>query len=69
MAAGSGLLLLAVAVTTLHFVVIFGFGPVAWRLTNRLGGTVHLHVTYQDAAFCGSSSAPAKGMAGRSHRS
>jgi putative Mg2+ transporter-C (MgtC) family protein len=48
MAAGSGLLLLAVAVMTLHFVVIFGFGPVAWRLTNRLGGTVHLHVTYQD---------------------
>jgi putative Mg2+ transporter-C (MgtC) family protein len=48
MAAGAGLLLLAVAVTTLHFVVIFGFGPVAWRLTNRLGGTVRLHITYQD---------------------
>ena len=48
MAAGSGLLLLAVAGTVLHFVVIFGFSPVARRLTNRLSGTIHLHVTYQD---------------------
>jgi len=48
MAAGSGLLLLAVAVTVLHFVVILGFGPLAWRLTKRLSGTIHLHVAYQD---------------------
>jgi putative Mg2+ transporter-C (MgtC) family protein len=48
MAAGSGMLLLAVTVTVLHFVIIVGFGPVALRLTSRLGGTVHLQVTYQD---------------------
>jgi putative Mg2+ transporter-C (MgtC) family protein len=48
MAAGSGLLLLAVAVTVLHFVIILGFGPLAWRLTKRLSGTIHLHVAYQD---------------------
>jgi putative Mg2+ transporter-C (MgtC) family protein len=48
MAAGSGLLLLAVMVTVLHFVIIIGFAPAARRLTNRLSGTVHLHVTYQD---------------------
>jgi putative Mg2+ transporter-C (MgtC) family protein len=48
MAAGSGLLLLAVAVTVLHFVVILGFAPVAWRLTKRLSGTIRLQVTYQD---------------------
>ncbi len=49
MAAGAGLLLLAVAVTGLHFVIIFAFGPLARRLSNRLRGTIHLHVTYQDA--------------------
>jgi putative Mg2+ transporter-C (MgtC) family protein len=48
MAAGAGLLLLAVTVTVLHFVIIFGFAPLAWRLTKRLGGSIHLHVTYQD---------------------
>ncbi len=48
MAAGAGLLLLAVAVTALHFVIILGFSPLARRLTNRLSGTIHLHVTYQD---------------------
>ena len=35
MAAGSGLLLLAVAVTVLHFVIILGFAPLVWRLTKR----------------------------------
>jgi putative Mg2+ transporter-C (MgtC) family protein len=48
MAAGAGLLLLAVTVTVLHFVIIVGFGPLARRLTNRLGGSIHLHITYQD---------------------
>lgn len=48
MAAGAGLLLLAVAVTALHFVIIFAFGPVARRLTNRLRGTIRVYVTYQD---------------------
>jgi putative Mg2+ transporter-C (MgtC) family protein len=48
MAAGAGMLPLAVTVTVLHFVIIVGFGPVARRLTSQLGGTVHLQVTYQD---------------------
>jgi putative Mg2+ transporter-C (MgtC) family protein len=48
MAAGAGLFLLAVTVTVLHFVIILGFGPLAWRLTRRLSGTVHMHVAYQD---------------------
>lgn len=48
MAAGAGLLLLAVTVTALHFVIIFGFSPLARRLTNRLSGSIHLHVTYRD---------------------
>ena len=48
MAAGSGMLLLAVTVTVLHFVIIVGFSPVARRLTSRLGPTVQLQVTYQD---------------------
>jgi len=48
MAAGSGLLLLAVAVTVLHFVIILGFAPLVWRLTKRLSGTIRLIVTYQD---------------------
>jgi putative Mg2+ transporter-C (MgtC) family protein len=48
MAAGSGLLLLAVTVTAMHFLIIFGFAPLARRLTSRLSGTVRLHLTYQD---------------------
>jgi putative Mg2+ transporter-C (MgtC) family protein len=48
MAAGAGLLLPACTVTVLHFVIIFGFAPLAWRLAKRLSGTIHLHVTYQD---------------------
>ena len=48
MAAGAGLLLLAVTVTALHFVIILGFKPLARRLTSRLSGTVRLHITYQD---------------------
>ncbi len=48
MAAGSGLLLLAVTVTALHFVIVLGFAPVARRLNARLGGSVQIHVTYQD---------------------
>jgi putative Mg2+ transporter-C (MgtC) family protein len=51
MAAGAGLLLLAVTVTGLHFVIILGFKPLAQRLTSRLSGTVRLHITYQDG--CG----------------
>jgi putative Mg2+ transporter-C (MgtC) family protein len=48
MAAGAGLLLLAVTVTALHFVIIVGFAPLARRLTNRLAGSIHVHITYQD---------------------
>jgi len=48
MAAGAGLLLLAVAVTVLHFVIVVGFAPLARRLTKRLSGAIHLHITYQD---------------------
>jgi putative Mg2+ transporter-C (MgtC) family protein len=48
MAAGAGLLLLAVMVTGMHFLIILGFAPLARRLTSRLSGTVRLHITYQD---------------------
>jgi putative Mg2+ transporter-C (MgtC) family protein len=48
MAAGAGLLLLAVTVTAMHFLIIVGFAPLARRLTSRLSGTVRLHITYQD---------------------
>jgi putative Mg2+ transporter-C (MgtC) family protein len=48
MAAGAGLLLLASTVTALHFVIIFGFAPLARRLAKRLRGTIRLLVTYQD---------------------
>jgi putative Mg2+ transporter-C (MgtC) family protein len=48
MAAGAGLLLLACTVTAMHFLIILGFIPVARRLTNRLGGAVTLHITYED---------------------
>lgn len=48
MAAGAGLLLLAVVVTGLHFVIVLGFAPVARRLNARLGGTISLHLTYTD---------------------
>ncbi|CAN5501182.1 MgtC/SapB family protein [soil metagenome] len=48
MAAGAGLMLLAVTVTALHFVIVLGFAPVARRLNARLRGTVQLHLTYID---------------------
>lgn len=48
MAAGAGLLLLAVTVTGLHFVIVLGFTPVARRLNARLRGTIQLHLTYED---------------------
>jgi putative Mg2+ transporter-C (MgtC) family protein len=48
MAAGSGLLLLAVLVTAMHFLIIVGFMPLARRLAARLSGSVRLHVTYED---------------------
>jgi putative Mg2+ transporter-C (MgtC) family protein len=48
MAAGSGLLLLAVLVTAMHFLIIVGFMPLARRLAARLSGSVRLHITYED---------------------
>src|SRR6267378_3225609 len=46
MAAGAGLLLLAVTVTAMHFLIIVGFMPLAQRLSARLSGSVTMHVTY-----------------------
>jgi putative Mg2+ transporter-C (MgtC) family protein len=48
MAAGSGLLLLAVTVTAMHFLVIVGFMPLAMRLSARLSGSITMHVTYEE---------------------
>jgi putative Mg2+ transporter-C (MgtC) family protein len=48
MAAGSGLLLLAVTVTAMHFLIIVGFMPLAERLSARLSGSVIMHVTYEE---------------------
>src|ERR1700733_12211041 len=48
MAAGAGLLTLAITVTALHFVIVVGLKPLARRLTSRLSGTVRLHLTYED---------------------
>jgi len=49
MAAGAGLLLLALTVTAMHFVIVLGFQPIASRLNARLGGSVTLAVVYRDA--------------------
>jgi putative Mg2+ transporter-C (MgtC) family protein len=38
MAAGAGLLLLAVTVTAMHFLVVVGFMPLARRLSSKLSG-------------------------------
>ena len=48
MAAGAGLLLLAVTVTAMHFLIIVGFMPLAQRLSARLSGSVTMHVTYTE---------------------
>lgn len=47
MAAGAGLLLLAVVMTAMHFLIIVGFMPLARALASRLGGAVRLQITYQ----------------------
>ncbi|WP_059018764.1 MgtC/SapB family protein [Mycobacterium sp. M26] len=46
MAAGAGLVKLAIVVTILHFVIVLGFTPLTQRLTARLSGSVRLHITY-----------------------
>jgi putative Mg2+ transporter-C (MgtC) family protein len=48
MAAGAGLLLLAITVTGMHFIIVLGFAPVAKRLNARLGGSLRMHLTYVD---------------------
>jgi putative Mg2+ transporter-C (MgtC) family protein len=48
MAAGAGLPLLAGVVTAGHFVVVYGFTPVAHRLSRRLPGVRQLRLTYRD---------------------
>jgi putative Mg2+ transporter-C (MgtC) family protein len=48
MAAGAGLLLLAVTVTAMHFLIIVGFMPLARRLSSRLSGSATMHVTYEE---------------------
>ena len=48
MAAGAGLPLLAVLVTFGHFVIVYGFTPVARRLSRRLPGVHQLRLTYRD---------------------
>jgi putative Mg2+ transporter-C (MgtC) family protein len=48
MAAGAGLLLLAITVTAMHFLIIVGFMPLAKRLSARLSGSVTMHVTYDE---------------------
>jgi putative Mg2+ transporter-C (MgtC) family protein len=47
-APGSGLLLLAVTVTAMHFLIIVGFMPLATRLSARLSGSMTMHVTYEE---------------------
>jgi putative Mg2+ transporter-C (MgtC) family protein len=48
MAAGAGLPLLAGVVTLGHFVIVYGFTPVAHRLSRRLPGVRQLRLTYRD---------------------
>jgi putative Mg2+ transporter-C (MgtC) family protein len=48
MAAGAGLWLLAIAVTAGHFVVVFGFTPLAARLPRSRYAPSRIRVTYLD---------------------
>jgi putative Mg2+ transporter-C (MgtC) family protein len=48
MAAGAGLGLLAVVVTAGHFVIAYGFTPIAHRLSGRRAGVHQLRMTYRD---------------------
>ena len=48
MAAGAGLPLLAAVVTAGHFVIVYGFTPLAHRLSRRLTGVRQLRLTYRD---------------------
>ncbi|MGH3561966.1 MAG: MgtC/SapB family protein [Mycobacterium sp.] len=48
MAAGAGLLLLAITVVVLHFVSVLAFKAMERQLTARLPGYIRLHVIYED---------------------
>ena len=48
MAAGAGLWRLAVVVTAGNYVIVFGFTPLAHRLSRRLPGVRTLRLTYRD---------------------
>jgi putative Mg2+ transporter-C (MgtC) family protein len=48
MAAGAGLWLLAIVVTAGNFVIVFGFTPLARRISRRLPGAHSLRLTYRD---------------------
>jgi putative Mg2+ transporter-C (MgtC) family protein len=48
MAAGAGLVLLAVVVTAMHFAIVLGFAPMLARFPGRLHRSLRMHVTYQD---------------------
>jgi putative Mg2+ transporter-C (MgtC) family protein len=48
MAAGAGLFLLACVVTAMHFLIVLGFMPLARRLAARLGGSIRMHITYDE---------------------
>lgn len=48
MAAGAGLLLLAIAVVVLHFVSALAFSALERQLAARLRGTTRLHIIYEN---------------------
>src|SRR6476646_6836927 len=48
MAAGSGLVLLAVTVTAMHFLIVVGFLPLARWLSSRMSGSITMHVSYEE---------------------
>ena len=48
MAAGAGLPLLALLVTAGHFVIVYGFTPLAHRLSQRRPGIHQVQLTYRD---------------------
>jgi putative Mg2+ transporter-C (MgtC) family protein len=54
MAAGAGLVGLAVVVVALHFISAFAYSPLERQLTGRVHGTVRLHITTAARVCCGS---------------
>lgn len=48
MAAAAGLWVLALAVTTLHFVVVYGYTALAHRLPGGRDAQIHVDVVYED---------------------